>query len=114
MPKIKAFVGNKGKNGKLTGTVRKIRGPEDLAKVQEGDILFSKMDTTPEYEEAMKKAKAIVTELGRKTGHACIVSRSMGKVCLFNARGANELLTDGQTITIDTSGPAILGWIETE
>lgn len=52
--------------GVATGIVRILRGPEELYKVQKGDVLVTKM-TDPDYVPAMEKAVAIVTDEGGLT-----------------------------------------------
>ncbi len=81
------------------GVVRIVRGVEDLAAFQEGDVLVSDK-TDPDWEPTMKKASAIVTNRGGRTCHAAIVSRELGLPAVVGALNATEVLTDGQTVTV--------------
>ncbi len=83
-----------------TGPVRIVRSPEEIAKVQKGDVLVAEM-TTPDYVMGMKRAVAILTDSGGSTCHAAIVSRELGVPCIVGTREATKLLKDGQVITVD-------------
>ena len=52
--------------GIATGGVTIVSGPSEIEKVKDGDILVAEM-TNPDYVPAMKKARAIVTDLGGRT-----------------------------------------------
>jgi pyruvate,water dikinase len=59
--------------------------------------------TTPDYVPAMKKAVAIVTDVGGRTCHAAIVSRELGIPCVVGTGTATHTLKTGQVITVDGS-----------
>ncbi|MEW6162863.1 MAG: PEP/pyruvate-binding domain-containing protein [Nitrospirota bacterium] len=63
--------------GQGSGQVKIILNAKDISNFQEGEVLVTEM-TTPDWVPAMKKASAIVTNLGGKTCHATIVSRELG------------------------------------
>ncbi|WP_457567379.1 phosphoenolpyruvate synthase [Desulfurobacterium sp.] len=88
-------VGNKIASGK----VRKLSSPEEAASFKEGEVLVAEI-TDPDWEPVMKKAAAIVTERGGRTCHAAIVARELGVPAVVGARGALEVLSDGQTVTV--------------
>jgi pyruvate, water dikinase len=85
--------------GIAAGFVRFVKTKEDLAELKEGDVLVSET-TAPDWESAMKRAAAIVTEHGGRTCHAAIVARELGIPAIVGATGARALLTAGQEITI--------------
>ncbi|MCC6246916.1 MAG: phosphoenolpyruvate synthase, partial [Rubrivivax sp.] len=60
-----------------TGTVRLVRSPTEMERVQPGDILVTDM-TDPNWEPVMKRASAIVTNRGGRTCHAAIIARELG------------------------------------
>ncbi len=82
------------------GPVKIVEGPEDIDKVEEGDVLVTKM-TTPDMVPAMRKAAAIVTDEGGITCHAAIVSRELGVPCVVGTGNATEVLKEGMIVTVD-------------
>ena len=86
--------------GIASGKVKIVEDLEDLHKIQEGDVLVTKM-TNPDMVVSMQKSTAIVTNEGGMTAHAAIVSREMGLPCVVGTRKATELLKDGDEITVD-------------
>lgn len=86
--------------GKASGIVKIINVPEDMGKMNVGDILVS-VATTPSVVPAMKKAVAIVTDEGGLTCHAAIVSREMGTPCVVGTKIATKVLKDGDTVEVD-------------
>lgn len=86
--------------GMATGTVKIIHSPKEIDKIMEGDVLVTEM-TTPDYVPAMKRATAIVTDLGGRTCHAAIVSRELGIPCVVGTQTATKDLKNGQVITVD-------------
>lgn len=86
--------------GKVSGTARIVISPEDIDKLEEGDILVAN-ETTPDFIYGMKKAGAIITNVGGVTSHAAIVSRELGKPCIIGVKDACYILKDGQQIEVD-------------
>ena len=96
------FHGQTASLGKAEGTVRIINTTRDLKKMNKGDILVSTM-TNPDLVPAMKKAGAIVTDLGGITCHAAIVSRELKIPCIIGTKVATEILKDGDRVQVDAS-----------
>lgn len=88
--------------GAASGPVKIIHKPTEIDKINKGDILVTEM-TTPDYVPAMKKASAIVTDVGGRTCHAAIVSRELGIPCVVGTGTATHTLKNGQVITVDGS-----------
>ena len=86
--------------GIASGVVRIVKDISEINKIQEGDILVTRM-TDPDYVVAMKKASAIVTDEGGITAHAAIVSRELGIPCVVGTEKATQLLKEGDVITVD-------------
>ena len=86
--------------GIASGKVKIIEDLKDLHKIQQGDILVTKM-TNPDMVVSMQKSAGIVTNEGGMTAHAAIVSREMGIPAIVGTRKATEVLKDGQEITVD-------------
>jgi pyruvate,water dikinase len=100
--------------GVASGIVRIIHGMEDITKVQNGDILVTKM-TSPDLVPVMSKCSAIITDSGGVTSHAAIVSREMGIPCVVGTHTATKTLKDGMEVTVDSyNGLIYPGKIEIE
>nr|WP_031597129.1 MULTISPECIES: PEP-utilizing enzyme [Pseudomonadota] len=54
----------------------------------------------PDWEPVMKIAAAIVTSRGGRTCHAAIVSRELGIPAIVGTENTNEVIKNGQAITI--------------
>ncbi|HIP16672.1 MAG TPA: phosphoenolpyruvate synthase [Methanothermococcus okinawensis] len=86
--------------GLASGKVKIIYDIKEIDKIEEGDILVTKM-TTPDMVPAMKKASAIVTDDGGLTCHAAIISRELGTPCVVGTQRATEILKDNMVVTVD-------------
>ncbi len=86
--------------GTASGKVKILMDASKLDKIQEGDILVTKM-TTPDMVPAMKRAGAIVTDEGGMTCHAAIVSRELGTPAVVGTKKATEILKDNMVVTVD-------------
>ncbi|RMG70879.1 MAG: phosphoenolpyruvate synthase, partial [Nitrospirae bacterium] len=83
-----------------SGRVRVVLDVKDISEFKEGEVLVTEM-TTPDWVPAMKKAAAIITDLGGKTCHAAIVSRELGVPCVVGTERATKVLGEGQVVTVD-------------
>ena len=88
--------------GFASGYAKIIDKAGQMEKMRDGDILVS-IATVPEIVPAMKKAAAIVTEIGGITSHAAIVSRELGIPCLIGTKVATKWLKDGDRIEVDAT-----------
>jgi pyruvate,water dikinase len=86
--------------GIAAGPVQIVRRASEINKVKEGDILVAEM-TNPDYVPAMKRAAAIVTDLGGRTSHAAIVSRELGVPAVVGTTNATKILSTNEIITVD-------------
>lgn len=103
---ISAQIACPSPQGIVKGQVRIVNTPKDMQNFKVGDVLVS-IATTPDIVPAMKKAGAIITELGGLTCHAAIVSRELNKPCLIGAKRATKILKDGQNVEVDTNNGII-------
>jgi len=88
-------------NRSVTGTVRVAHsGAEASEKVRQGDILVAGV-TDSEYNPAMKKAGAVITEMGGLTSHAAIVCLEFDIPVVVGADDATDILADGDIVTVD-------------
>lgn len=96
----KILRGTCASSGKTSGRVRIIRDVNDFPRFREGCVLVTFM-TMPSYISIMRKAAAIITEVGGITSHAAVVSRELGKPCIVGVRNATRLLKTGERVDID-------------
>jgi len=99
---ISELKGESGCVGYAKGKVKIIIRADDMAKMEQGDILVS-IATDPDIVPAMKKAAGIVTEQGGVTSHAAIVSRELGIPCVIGTKIATKIFKDGDTIEVDAN-----------
>jgi phosphohistidine swiveling domain-containing protein len=95
-----ALRGSTAYAGKTQGKVKIINRPEDMQKMEDGDILVS-VATTPSIVPAMKQAAAIVSDEGGLTCHAAIVSRELRIPCVVGTKVATRVLKDGDLVEVD-------------
>ncbi|PAF45944.1 pyruvate, water dikinase [Helicobacter sp. 11S02629-2] len=84
------------------GKVRIIKDIEHMHTFKEGEILVTD-NTDPDWEPAMKKAAAVITNRGGRTCHAAIVAREIGVPTIVGANGATDQLYSGLDITVSCS-----------
>ncbi|MBU1039195.1 hypothetical protein KKC17_03170 [Patescibacteria group bacterium] len=99
---INYFHGQTACLGKAEGLVKIINSVKDIGKMRKGDILVS-TQTNPDLVPAMRKAAAIVTDLGGITCHAAIVSRELGIPCVIGTKVATKVLKDDDRVVVDAS-----------
>ena len=99
------------------GPVRVINDPNEMERVQPGDVLVADM-TDPNWEPVMKRASAIVTNRGGRTCHAAIIARELGVPAVVGCGDATEVLKDGTLVTVSCAegdeGRIYDGLLETE
>lgn len=109
----KIIKGQTASKGRVTGKVKIIpvdysdlgRINEEIKKMQKGEILVAET-TAPELMLAVKKAGAIVTDMGGLMSHAAIVSREFGIPCIVGTRNASKILKDGDLVEVDADADA--------
>jgi len=82
-----------------SGIVYPVSSAADLAGFPQGAVLVAG-STSPDWEPAMKRAAAIVTDRGGRTCHAAIVAREHGIPAIVGAAGATALLEKGTPVTV--------------
>jgi pyruvate, water dikinase len=83
----------------VSGPVRLIRGPDDLAAFRDGEVLVAEA-TTPDWGTVLRRAAALVTNRGGRTCHAAIVARELDIPAVVGCGGATDALTDGAMVTV--------------
>jgi phosphohistidine swiveling domain-containing protein len=102
LTEVKELTGSTACVGKVSGRAKIVNVPEDMLKMQEGDILVS-VATTPSIVPAMKKAAAIVTDEGGLTCHASIVSRELNIPCVVGLKVVTKFVKDGDLLEVDAT-----------
>lgn len=75
---------------------------EEAERIEEGDILVTRM-TTPDWMPFLRKVGALVTDSGGRTCHAAIVSRELGIPAVVGVGDATRVIKHRQAITVDCS-----------
>jgi len=98
--KVHELKGMPASPGKVKGIVAIIDVPEEMKKMRQNNILVSEA-TSPDLLPAIKKASAIITNVGGITCHAAIVSRELGIPCIIGTKIATKVLKDGDLVEVD-------------
>jgi pyruvate,water dikinase len=96
---IHGQVASVGDNYYFRGTARVVHSISEIGKIQEGDVLVAPM-TSPDYVIGMKKAGAIITDVGGMLSHAAIVSRELKKPCIVGTQFATEVIKNGDVVEL--------------
>jgi phosphoenolpyruvate synthase/pyruvate phosphate dikinase len=99
---VSVMLGDCASPGRVRGSVSVVNVIEDMKKMKEGNVLVS-IATTPDLVPAIKKASAIVTDLGGITCHAAIVSREFGIPCVIGTKFSTKVLNDGDVVDVDAT-----------
>ncbi|MFM7648862.1 MAG: pyruvate kinase [Cyanobium sp.] len=100
---IVAAVLNKGLgigNGSVSGRVRLVDSPEAAAAIQTGEILVLH-EASPAYEEAFRKAKAVIAECGGEDSNAAQIAQRTGIPAIVGVSDAIASLQQGEIVTLD-------------
>ena len=76
-----------------------VRDAGEMHRVRPGEVLVATM-TDPDWEPAMKRAAAIVTDRGGRTCHAAIVARELGIPAVVGTGNGTHRIAEGQEITV--------------
>lgn len=74
---------------------------KEMDEMDKGDILVSET-TEPALMDALRKASAIVTDVGGMLSHAAITARELDKPCIVDTQIASKILRDGDLVEVDT------------
>jgi phosphohistidine swiveling domain-containing protein len=83
----------------IVATARVIKDPK-TERLKTGEVLFAP-STTPDYADAIRRCRAIVTDWGGQTSHAAIVSRELRKPCIIGTNYASQVLHNGDKVQLD-------------
>lgn len=79
-----------------------LKNDDELEKFPDGHVLVAK-HTNPKYVVVMKKATAIITDVGSPTGHMASIAREYKVPTILNAEVATKSIKHGQEITVDAT-----------
>lgn len=83
----------------IVATARVIKEPK-TEKLETGEVLVAP-STTPDYADAIRQCKAIISDWGGQTSHAAIVSRELKKPCIIGTNYASQVLHNGDKVQLD-------------
>ena len=87
-------------NGVVEGTARVVRSVDEIARLQQGDILVCQV-TNPTWAPIFQKISAAVSDIGGSMSHAAIVAREYGLPAVVGTGDATRRIKDGQRIRVD-------------
>jgi len=82
-----------------SGLVKVLDHKSQVSDIKLGEVLVAEM-TDPDWEPAMKKASAIITNRGGRTCHAAIIARELGIPAVVGCGDATDTLKSGQPVTV--------------
>lgn len=88
--------------GVAIGRVSLVRDDADLQAFPHGAILLSRY-TSPRYSAIMRKAVAIITDIGSPTGHMASLAREFRVPTIVDTQVATSFLATGDEITLDAT-----------
>jgi pyruvate kinase len=100
---IVAAVLNKGLGigtGSVSGRVRLVDSPEAAAAIQTGEILVLR-EANAAYEEAFRKAKAVIAESAGADSQAAQIAQRAGIPAIVGVTDAIASLQQGEIVTLD-------------
>jgi pyruvate,water dikinase len=89
-----------GSPGGVEGPARVITSVEELALVQDGEILICPI-TTPSWAPVFPRIKATVTDIGGMMSHAAIVCREYGLPAVVGTGFGTQTVKTGQQVRVD-------------
>jgi phosphohistidine swiveling domain-containing protein len=99
-------VASSGSGELVRSLVRILHHPSDGHRLQPGEILVASM-TSPEFIDAIRKAGAIVTDVGGLTSHAAVVARELNIPCIVGTKHATKVLKDGDLVEVDATNGVV-------
>jgi pyruvate,water dikinase len=94
------LVGQPASPGLATGAARCVQGRDDLGRFRRGEVLVCDA-IQPTMTHLVPLASAIVERRGGMLIHGAIIARELGIPCVNGVRGAADVLSDGDLLTVD-------------
>jgi len=92
--------GQVAQRGITAGKVCQINEDDDPATFPAGGIAVTKY-SSPRLSHIIRRAKAIIADVGSSTGHMATVAREFGVPLIVNSNDATKILLNGNEITVD-------------
>jgi pyruvate,water dikinase len=89
-----------GSGGSAEGPARLIRGVDDLALIEDGEVLVT-THTGPAFNLVLPLLAGIVTDRGGMLSHAAIVAREFGIPAVVGCANATKLIPNGARVRVD-------------
>ncbi len=86
--------------GTYEGPARRVAGPTEFDRIQQGDVLVTE-STTEAFNILLPLLGAIVTDSGGLLSHSAIVAREYGIPGVVGTRNATDLIADGTRVRVD-------------
>jgi pyruvate,water dikinase len=86
--------------GVYEGPARRVSGPADFNRIQQGDVLVTE-STTEAFNILLPLLGAIVTDSGGLLSHSAIVAREYGIPGVVGTREATDRIADGASVRVD-------------
>ncbi len=97
---FKGIVASCSLSKKIQGIVKIILNDKDFSKIKKGNILVTH-ETNANFLPTMKKAKALIMNMGGVLCHAAIISRELKIPCIIGTKIATQVLRDGDLVEMD-------------
>jgi pyruvate,water dikinase len=94
-------------SGRVTAPARVLRGPQDFALMEPGEVLVARI-TTPAWTSLFAMASAVVTDVGGPLSHSSIVAREYGIPAVLGTGVATQRLASGQQVSVDGDAGTVL------
>src|SRR5205823_12098207 len=92
--------------GIYEGPARRVAGPTEFDRIQQGDVLVTEA-TTEAFNILLSLLGAIVTDSGGLLSHSAIVSREYGIPGVVGTREATDKIADGARVRVDGDAGAV-------
>ena len=100
MDQTRTLYGLPSSAGRVIGSARVLRLPQEGARLQPGDILVAP-STDPGWTPLFLLASGLVMETGGYLSHGAIVAREYGIPAVLNVAAATSCIPDGSTVILD-------------
>lgn len=98
--------GETAQSGVGAGVVVHVAEDDDGEDFPPGAVAVARA-AVPRLSAVLRRASALVTEIGTSAGHLATIAREFRVPALFGLRGALEALRPGMEVTVDASGRAV-------
>ncbi len=99
-PVIMKELGQVAQRGITAGRVKLVNEDDDPEEFPPGAIAVTKF-TTPRLTAIIRRAAAIITDIGSPSGHMATVAREFGVPTIVNTGEATKTMKDGLEVTVD-------------